>query len=227
MAERLPGLIDPNLPADQQPLLDTSNPNPVSHPPLPLHPDRFTPGDADNRIQTRPPAATGAASETGHAVPRGTKTSACIGFQRQAALPARQRSQAGRRRSLPPRRRRAAQRGILDVSAHRQLPPGSGDPPLSAPSTWRPRCWRWYCRRCCRGGGALWLLRSAPGDHRLLCAGAAQPHSGHVHGRLHGHFRRRPDRPRHRDQRHRQDASPGTWQLRSAFASTCRIRSSG
>ena len=47
LAERLPGLIDPNLPADQQPLNDTSNPNPVSHPPLPLHPDRFTPGAGD------------------------------------------------------------------------------------------------------------------------------------------------------------------------------------
>ena len=44
MAERLPGLIDPNLPPDQQPLLDTSNPNPVAHPPAALHPDRFSPG---------------------------------------------------------------------------------------------------------------------------------------------------------------------------------------
>ena len=44
MAERLPGLIDPNLPADQQPLNDSTPPNPVSHTPLPLHPDRFTPG---------------------------------------------------------------------------------------------------------------------------------------------------------------------------------------
>jgi rod shape-determining protein MreC len=43
MAERLPGLIDPNLPPDQQPLLDTSNPIPVAHPPQALHPDRFTP----------------------------------------------------------------------------------------------------------------------------------------------------------------------------------------
>jgi rod shape-determining protein MreC len=43
MAERLPGLIDPNLPPDQQPLRDDSNPNPVAHPPLALHPDRFTP----------------------------------------------------------------------------------------------------------------------------------------------------------------------------------------
>ncbi len=46
MAEKLPGLIDPNLPADDQPLNDTSNPNPVAHPPQPLHPDRFTPGSA-------------------------------------------------------------------------------------------------------------------------------------------------------------------------------------
>jgi rod shape-determining protein MreC len=46
MAEKLPGLIDPNLPADQQPLKDTSNPNPVSRPPVAIHPDRFTPAGA-------------------------------------------------------------------------------------------------------------------------------------------------------------------------------------
>jgi rod shape-determining protein MreC len=46
MAERLPGLTDPKLPPDQQPLLDNSNPNPVAHPPQALHPDRFTPGAA-------------------------------------------------------------------------------------------------------------------------------------------------------------------------------------
>jgi rod shape-determining protein MreC len=46
MAEKLPGLIDPKLPADQQLLNDTSNPNPVAHPPQALHPDRFTPGSA-------------------------------------------------------------------------------------------------------------------------------------------------------------------------------------
>ena len=53
MAERLPGLIDPNLPPEQQPLLDTSNPNPVAHPPQALHPDRFTPGAG---AQTAPDA---------------------------------------------------------------------------------------------------------------------------------------------------------------------------
>jgi rod shape-determining protein MreC len=46
MAERLPGLTDPNLPPEKQPLLDSSNPNPVAHPPIALHPDRFTPGAA-------------------------------------------------------------------------------------------------------------------------------------------------------------------------------------
>jgi rod shape-determining protein MreC len=46
MAERLPGLTDANLPADQQPLHDSSPPVPVAHTPQALHPDRFTPGAA-------------------------------------------------------------------------------------------------------------------------------------------------------------------------------------
>ena len=46
MAEHLPGLIDPNLPPEQQPLNDSSNPNPVARPTSALHPDRFTPGTA-------------------------------------------------------------------------------------------------------------------------------------------------------------------------------------
>lgn len=46
MAEKLPGLLDPSLPPDQQPLKDTSNPNPVSRPPMAIHPDRFTPDNA-------------------------------------------------------------------------------------------------------------------------------------------------------------------------------------
>jgi rod shape-determining protein MreC len=48
MGERLPGLLDPDLPADQQPLNDSSNPVPVLHPPVALHPDRFTPGATGN-----------------------------------------------------------------------------------------------------------------------------------------------------------------------------------
>ena len=46
MGERLPGLVDPNLPPDQQPLNDSSNPNPAQRPPQPLHPDEFSPGAA-------------------------------------------------------------------------------------------------------------------------------------------------------------------------------------
>jgi len=60
MAERLPGLIDPNVPPDQQPLLDTSNPNPVTHPPQALHPDRFTPGNAPGTV---PDAGSNAAGD--------------------------------------------------------------------------------------------------------------------------------------------------------------------
>jgi len=61
MAEHLPGLIDPNLPPDQQPLHDSSNPNPVTNPPKALHPDRFTPGAADGSTgpdSAAPPAQT-------------------------------------------------------------------------------------------------------------------------------------------------------------------------
>lgn len=51
MAERLPGLIDPNLPADQQPLNDKSNPNPPPQPPQPRHPDRFSPSAEEPAAQ--------------------------------------------------------------------------------------------------------------------------------------------------------------------------------
>lgn len=53
MAEKLPGLTIPNVPPDQQPLNDTSNPNPVSRPPLAIHPDRFTPGGGANEPATQ------------------------------------------------------------------------------------------------------------------------------------------------------------------------------
>jgi rod shape-determining protein MreC len=69
MAERLPGLIDPNLPPDQQPLNDTSNPNPVAHPPLPLHPDRFTPGAEDSTLPAVVPADGGQGTPEAKSVP--------------------------------------------------------------------------------------------------------------------------------------------------------------
>jgi rod shape-determining protein MreC len=46
MAERLPTLIDPKLPPDQQPLHNASLPISVGRVPQPLHPDRFSPGAA-------------------------------------------------------------------------------------------------------------------------------------------------------------------------------------
>ena len=77
MAERLPGLMEPNLPAEQQPLNDSTPPTPVAHTPQPLHPDRFSPGaapDADATPQAgeakqSQPAATPAKSQT-NAPPR-------------------------------------------------------------------------------------------------------------------------------------------------------------
>ncbi len=54
MAEHLPGLIDPNLPPEQQPLHDSSNPALVKPPPQPLHADRFTPGNATTPATSTP-----------------------------------------------------------------------------------------------------------------------------------------------------------------------------
>ncbi len=63
MAEKLPGLTVPNVPPDQQPLNDTSNPNPVSRPPVAIHPDRFTPGNATTpNLPAAPEGNQGAAS---------------------------------------------------------------------------------------------------------------------------------------------------------------------
>jgi rod shape-determining protein MreC len=52
-AERLPGLILPNVPPDQQPINDSSPPNPISQqqqPPSPLHPDEFSPAPGDKVV---------------------------------------------------------------------------------------------------------------------------------------------------------------------------------
>ncbi|MGD0547673.1 MAG: rod shape-determining protein MreC, partial [Terracidiphilus sp.] len=57
MAERLPGLSDPNAPQDQQPYKDVSPPVPVAHTPQPLHPDRFTPGATPSSGEETPAPA--------------------------------------------------------------------------------------------------------------------------------------------------------------------------
>ncbi|MGB8031946.1 MAG: rod shape-determining protein MreC [Terracidiphilus sp.] len=84
MAEKLPGLIDPNLPPDQQPLKDSSNPNPAAQPPQPLHPDEFSPSANDdsggkpeanstpkaNRSSTAPAGSIGAAEPSSKEKPQ-------------------------------------------------------------------------------------------------------------------------------------------------------------
>jgi rod shape-determining protein MreC len=85
MAERLPGLIDPNLPQDQQPLLDKSNPNSVAHPPQALHPDRFTPGMA---AEPAPDANAGSKPEAKPKTPQAKEASAPNGGEGKPALKA-------------------------------------------------------------------------------------------------------------------------------------------
>ena len=53
-AEHLPGLIEPNLPPDQQPINDSSPPNPMAQPPQPLHPDQFSPSTVENQTEDQP-----------------------------------------------------------------------------------------------------------------------------------------------------------------------------
>jgi rod shape-determining protein MreC len=52
MAEKLPGLLDPNLPPDQQPLNDSSNPTIAPRPPQPLHPDQYSASPDDDSSAT-------------------------------------------------------------------------------------------------------------------------------------------------------------------------------
>jgi rod shape-determining protein MreC len=54
-AERLPSLIEPNVPPAQQPINDSTPPVPAPQPPQPLHPDLFSPAGA-GMGQSGPPA---------------------------------------------------------------------------------------------------------------------------------------------------------------------------
>ncbi len=73
MAEKLPGLIDPNLPPDQQPLNDTSNPTIAPRPPQPLHPDQYSANNDDDSGATPEASST---PKTNHppAAPAGSGT---------------------------------------------------------------------------------------------------------------------------------------------------------
>ncbi len=81
MAEKLPGLVEPNLPQDQQPLYDSSNPNPVTQPPQPLHQDEFSPGAAYTPPNVEPDPNSNAGVEVpksaaGHPAAAGTGAAA-------------------------------------------------------------------------------------------------------------------------------------------------------
>jgi rod shape-determining protein MreC len=60
-AERLPTLIEPNVPPEQQPLNDSTPPVPMAQPPQPLRPDRFSPAAAGSDVTGQ--AADGAAQD--------------------------------------------------------------------------------------------------------------------------------------------------------------------
>ena len=64
-AERLPSLVEPNVPPDQQPLNDSSPPNPMAQPPQPLHPDQFSPSSVTDQGGDQPSSA-GSATPTAH-----------------------------------------------------------------------------------------------------------------------------------------------------------------
>jgi rod shape-determining protein MreC len=64
MAEKLPGLIEPNVPDDQQPLYDTSNPTPAARPPQPLKQDQYSPGAAYTPPDVPPDPNSNAGVET-------------------------------------------------------------------------------------------------------------------------------------------------------------------
>ena len=53
-AERLPNLIEPNVPPDQQPINDSTPPVPMKPPPQPLHPDRFSPAATAGNAAAQP-----------------------------------------------------------------------------------------------------------------------------------------------------------------------------
>ena len=76
MAEKLPGLIVPNVPPDQQPLNDTSNPTPVAKPPVAIHPDRFTPGNATTPNVPGAPAANSGTPAANQSAPAKKKPTA-------------------------------------------------------------------------------------------------------------------------------------------------------
>lgn len=69
-AEHLPTLLEPNVPANKQPLYDSGPPTLPPQPPQPLHPDRFSPPAAAQSGNAGQAAGPGAASNSPHTAPR-------------------------------------------------------------------------------------------------------------------------------------------------------------
>ncbi|HEV2134127.1 MAG TPA: rod shape-determining protein MreC [Terracidiphilus sp.] len=80
-AERLPTLIEPDLPPEKQPINDSTPPVPMGPPPQPLHPDRFSPianqgadsGQAAGGTQKDQPAAAPAVKKPAAKAPAASK----------------------------------------------------------------------------------------------------------------------------------------------------------
>ena len=90
MAEKLPGLLVPNLPPDQQPLNDTSNPGFPSKPPAAIHPDRFTPGNAPTPV---PEGGSGGTADAPASSPTATSTAAANSAKKKPETPKKPASQ--------------------------------------------------------------------------------------------------------------------------------------
>ncbi len=79
-AERLPTLVEPNVPPDQQPINDSTPPMPMTAPPQPLHPDQFSPVTAESDGTDQPGDA--GADQPAAAAPKANRSGAVSGQQK-------------------------------------------------------------------------------------------------------------------------------------------------
>jgi rod shape-determining protein MreC len=92
-AEHLPNLMEPNVPASQQPINDSTPPVPMAQPPQPLHPDQFSPpatGEDQSGQAAGPAEGSSAAPATGRKNPRASGNGAAGPHSAAAAERARQ-----------------------------------------------------------------------------------------------------------------------------------------
>jgi rod shape-determining protein MreC len=102
MAERLPGLKDPNAPPEAPPVPGSTPPvtNPMPHPPPPLHPDRFTPGTAtDQGTGQQDEVAPGKSAPNATGQKKNAAPSKVAGSAHSAAVPAKAKADTQPRRN--------------------------------------------------------------------------------------------------------------------------------